>query len=125
LSATRVDGVSTTEERRESPRIVAKHLVSYAHFDEQGEPDDVGMAHTLDLSEGGILLEMTHSLEEGLALEIKMVSGERIIRAKGQVVHSACLSPDRWHVGVHFTEILEGDLGTIAREIAKFRQSGG
>jgi hypothetical protein len=117
--------VSTAEERRKWPRILAEHLVSYAHFDEEGEPDDVGMARTLDLSEGGILLEITHSFEEGSALEIKMVSGERIIRAKGQVVHSAYVSPDRWRVGVRFTEIPDGDLGAIAGEVAKFQQSGG
>lgn len=117
--------MSTTEERRKSPRVVAEHLVSYAHFDEQGEPDDVGMARTLDLSERGILLELTHSLEEGFALEIKMVSGERIIRARGQVVHCTYVSPERWHVGVRFTEIPDGDVSVIAREVARFQQSGG
>lgn len=117
--------MSTTEERRKWPRVLAEHLVSYAHFDEHGEPDDVGMARTLDLSEGGILLEITHSLKEGTALEIKMVSGERILRAKGVATHSASLSTGRWRVGVRFTEIPEGDLAAIAREVAKFRQSGG
>jgi hypothetical protein len=117
--------MSTSEERRKWPRVLAEHLVSYAHFDEQGEPDDVGMARTLDLSEGGILLEMTHPLEDGSAVEIKMVSGERILRAQGEVVHSAALPPGRWHVGVRFTEIPDGDLGAIAREVAKFRRSGG
>jgi hypothetical protein len=117
--------VKTTEERRESPRVLAEHLVSYAHFDEQGEPDDMGMARTLDLSERGILLELTRSLEAGTTLEIKMVTGEDIIKASGQVVHSAYLSPERWRVGVRFTEIPEGDLGTIAREVARSRQSGG
>jgi hypothetical protein len=120
-----VDDVNTTEERRRSPRVVAEHLVSYAHFDEQGEPDDVGMARTLDLSEFGILLEATHSLQEGSALEIKMVSGDRIIRARGQVVHSTYVAPERWHVGVGFTEIPDGDVGVIAREVARFRHSGG
>jgi hypothetical protein len=125
LSTARIEDVSTTEERREWPRVLAQHLVSYAHFDEQGEPDDVGMARTLDLSEGGILLEMTHPLEDGSTAEIKMVSGEHILRAKGEVVHSTALPSGRWHVGVRFTEIPDGDLGAIAGEVAKSRRSGG
>jgi len=116
--------VSMTEERRRWTRILAEHLVSYTHFDERGEPDDIGMARTLDLGEGGILLEMMHPLEEGSSLEIKMVSGESILRARGRVAHSVYVSQDRWRVGLHFTEIAEGDLRTIAREVERSQEMG-
>jgi hypothetical protein len=81
----------------------------------------MGMARTLDLSEGGIVLEMTHSLDRGSHLQLKMVSGDHILEARGLVVHikhSPDYSPDnRWRVGVSFTEITEGDLATIAQEV--------
>ncbi len=109
------------EERRKTPRALVEHLVSYTVLDERGETDEMGMARTLDLSEGGIVLEMTHSLDGGSHLEMKMVSGHHILEARGLVVYSKYL-PDylpnnRWRVGVSFTEITDGDLATIAQEV--------
>lgn len=109
------------EERRRTARVLVEHLVSYVVLDERGGTDEMGMARTLDLSEGGIVLEMTHSLDRGSHLEMKMVSGDHILEARGLVVYSKYLPdylPDnRWRVGVSFTEITEGDLATIAQEV--------
>ena len=117
--------MSGREERRKWARVPAEHLVSYTHFDEDGEPEDMGMARTLDLSEGGILLEMARPMGEGSPLEIKMVSGEHIVTARGRVAYSQASAPDRWRVGLRFTEITEGDVVTIAREVAGSQQIGG
>jgi len=119
------DSVSEKDERRKWKRIPAEHLVSYIHFDEQMIPDDVGMARTLDLSEGGILLEMAHDLEEGSPLEIKMVSGDKTLRARGTIAHSQRLSSGRWRVGLGFTDIAEGDLVAIAQEVLRSQDMGG
>ena len=112
------------EERRRTPRVLAEHLVSYTVLDERGETDEMGMARTLDLSEGGIVLEMTHSLAKGSHLQIKMVSGHHILEASGRAVYSKCLPDNRWRVGVTFTEITEGDLATIAQEVEERRWDG-
>jgi len=112
------------EERRKTPRVLAEHLVSYLVLDERGETDEMSMARTLDLSEGGILLEMTHPLEKGSQLEIKMVSGDHILEARGLAVYSRYLPDNRWRVGVCFTEITEGDLATIAQEVEERRGMG-
>ena len=113
------------EERRKSARVPAEHLVSYTHFDEEGEPEDMGMARTLDLSEGGILLEMARPIAEGARLEIKMASGDHIVTAQGRVAYSQNLSPNRWRVGLRFTEIADCDVVTIAREVASSQGIGG
>ncbi len=110
------------EERRKRPRVLAEHLVSYKVVDERGETDEMGMARTLDLSEGGLVLEMTHSLDKRAQLEIKMVSGDHILEARGQAVYSKLLGSGSWRVGVAFTEITEGDLATIAQEIEERRR---
>jgi c-di-GMP-binding flagellar brake protein YcgR len=117
--------VSTSEERRKWTRIRAEHLVSYTHFDENGEADERGMARTLDLSEGGMVLEMTRPAKVGEHLQIKMVTGDQILKAAATVVYSNRLPADRWRVGVRFTEIPDRDLVTIAREVTRFRQTGG
>jgi c-di-GMP-binding flagellar brake protein YcgR len=119
-----VGTVNITEERRKWPRIRAEHLVSYARFDEHGELDERGMARTLDLSEGGMVLEMTHPANVGEHLQLGMVTGNRILRADAAVVYSIRLSTGRWRVGVFFSEIPEEDVGAIAQEVAKFRQRG-
>ena len=119
-------GVGTMkEERRRTARALVEHLVSYVVSDERGGTEEMGMARTLDLSEGGIMLEMTHSLDGGSHLEMKMVSGDHILEARGLVVYSKYL-PDylpnnRWRVGVSFTEITNGDLATIAQEVEERR----
>lgn len=117
--------MSMNEDRRKWPRIPAEHLVSYTHYDEAGDPDDMGMARTLDLSEGGILLEMTRPARPGSRLDIKMVSGEHIIRARGEVVYSHHLPRNRWRVGVSFSEITQSDRGTISSEVAEAEDAGG
>ncbi len=117
--------MSTTKERRKSPRIQAEHLVSYAHFDEHEEPDDMGMARTLDLSEGGMVLEMTRPQGVGERIRVKMITGDQILEADATVVYSKRLPAERWRVGVSFTEIPKEDEVTIAREVARFRESGG
>jgi c-di-GMP-binding flagellar brake protein YcgR len=124
LSGGGVGIVSVTEERRKWPRIPAEHLVSYARFDEHGELDQRGMARTLDLSEGGMVLEMTHPANVGEHLQIGMVSGDQILRANAAVVYSKPLPAGRWRVGVSFKEIPEEDVDAITQEVAKFRQRG-
>jgi c-di-GMP-binding flagellar brake protein YcgR len=117
--------VSTSEERRRWARIRAEHLVSYARLDENGEPHDRGMARTLDLSEGGMVLEMTRPADVGEDLQIRMVTGDQILTATATVVYSNPLQTDRWRVGVQFTKVPDKDLATIAQEVARFQQGGG
>ncbi len=105
------------EERRRWPRVLAEHLVSYSLFDDQAEPIAMGMARTLDVSEGGILLEMTHPLEVGSHLEIRLVSGEDIVEAEGRVAYSQHMPSGHCRVGVSFTKIAGGDLTIIAQEV--------
>lgn len=113
------------EERRKTRRVPAEHLVSYVHYDDEGQSDEKGMARTLDLSEGGMVLEMRHSMDVGSGLDIKMVSGDRILGAKGRVVHSQQIGSKGWRVGVCFTEVADGDLAAIAREVHGVRGEEG
>lgn len=110
------------QERRKSPRILAEHLVSYTILDGRGETDEMGMARTLDLSEGGLVLEMTHPLDEGTTLELNMVSANRIVQTKGRSVYCRAEPSNRWRVGVCFTDITESDLTTIAQEVEQRRK---
>ena len=85
----------------------------------------MGMARTLDISEGGIVLEMTHALSEGDQIGLKMVTGDQILQAAGRVVYSRRLRAGRWRVGLCFTRIMDGDLAAIAREVTRSLQMGG
>jgi hypothetical protein len=85
----------------------------------------MGMARTLDLSEGGIVLEMTHALPEGDPVGIKMITGEHILEATGTVVYNTRLGAGRWRVGLRFTGIANGDLAVVAEEVTRSLQTGG
>jgi len=110
------------KERRRWTRIPVEHLVSYTIFDGQGEPEEMGMTRTLDLGGGGVVLEMPHPVEAGSHLQIKMVSGQHILRASGRVAYSQLLPTDRWRVGVSFIGIGEDDLVIISQEVEDHRQ---
>jgi hypothetical protein len=110
-----------TKERRKWPRVPAEHLVSFTVFGQQGEPEEKGTARTLDLGGGGAALEMTHHVEVGCRLEIKMVTGGHIVTASGRVAYNRYLSAGRWRVGVSFTEIGERDATIIAQEVENGR----
>ena len=111
------------QDRRKWPRILTEHLVAYTRLDNEVVPDEAGVARTLDLSQGGVVLEMTHPLDAGGRLEIKMVSGDRILKARGRVVYSQDLPDKRWRVGICFTEITDDDLAVIAQEVEQRRAS--
>ncbi|MBN1484196.1 MAG: PilZ domain-containing protein [Chloroflexia bacterium] len=107
----------STIERRQYPRSQDWHLVSFTHYDEQGEVDDQGLARTLDMSRGGLLLEMTWALPLGSWLDLELQLQDEILCLQSQVSHVEERPNGRFAVGVAFLDVSEEILERIEHQI--------
>jgi hypothetical protein len=79
--------MSDMDNRRRFERIDRELLASYRHFDPADREDDEGMAKTLNLSVGGVLLLLAHSFEQGTRLELALNLEGEVVEVLGKVAH--------------------------------------
>jgi hypothetical protein len=95
-----------TLEKRKYPRFGSHNLVFYVCFDEENHMTSGGMGRTLNVSEGGILLE-THTpinLHPSVSLTIGLE--DELMDIKGKVTFSKKRADGKFENGIKF---LEGD----------------
>lgn len=101
---------------RKHRRIASLNLVSYTHFDSDGQPDLEDMGRTKDLGEGGILLECTQSFPIGDTLEIEIAIHDDLITTQGEIMRVEPVpNSKKCDVGIKFTEISERHKDLINR----------
>jgi hypothetical protein len=106
--------MSETCEKRRFPRLDAIHLISYTHFDDTENPDEVGICRSIDLSQGGVTIQTHRFFAVNSRLEMVIALEERLIRAKGKVVHIREVAKDLYDVGVCFIGIGDADQQALA-----------
>jgi hypothetical protein len=104
------------KERRKSPRVRAHRLVSFRRSVDKGTTDYEGFIRTLNLGLGGLLLETDYLFEPGESLRLEILSGDSVLRAKGEVVYRE-RSGKKFKVGVRLTEISQEALGDLEEEV--------
>lgn len=105
---------------RNHVRLLSLNLVSYTQYNEEGQAEQTAMGRTLDLSTGGIKLEVNEPYPLSTNLEFTLQIKERLIEVKGRVVHVEELKNGKVGMGIKFTDIdpddkdhLENFLATI------------
>lgn len=79
---------SYSQEKRQYPRIETSNLVSYVLYNDKGTKVDSEKGHTLNLSQGGVLLETDKALE-GIFIILMTIDIEgKKIKIKGKVAHT-------------------------------------
>lgn len=106
-------------DKRRFPRLDSSHLISFTHFDESDTPDDVGMGKTLDLSEGGVMIQTHRPFPINTGLEMVIALEERMITVRGRVVHVRQVEEDLYDVGVCFTEIDDAEKKSLMQFFRK------
>jgi len=87
-------------------RLETLNLVSLSHKDPEGHVDLEIVGRTLDLSEGGILLECSQSVpSENKEVEVILGIREHIIKVKGEIVHMRDLEDDNVGLGIAFRDL--------------------
>jgi c-di-GMP-binding flagellar brake protein YcgR len=113
----------TTTNRRKHPRIKSLNLLSYVCVDENKDVVEQGMGRTLNVSEGGILLEThapidsQHTVSLTIALEDDLMTD-----INGRVVYSKAGKAGRFECGIEFEEGSEATLRILRKYIKAFEE---
>ncbi len=95
-------------------RLESLNLVSFSHLGTDGKPDLEGVGRTLDLSEGGILLEITSKIPSSEELlDVTIGIRQNIVKVHGRIVHQRPLPNGNFALGVSFTDLSPTDRQTI------------
>ena len=113
--------VTHMDNRRRFERIDRELLASYRHFDPADREDDEGMAKTLNLSVGGVLLLLPHSFESGTRLELALNLDGTVVEVVGKVAHCEASSEvaDMYDLGVELEATQERFVEAVEQYFAK------
>ncbi len=91
-------------------RLETLNLVSFTHKDPEGRVDLEVVGRTLDLSEGGIFLEIPQSVPAGNT-EVDVTLGIRdyVINTLGDIVHQRQLENGHIGLGIAFKDLSPED----------------
>ena len=110
-----------TGEKRKSARVTFKGLVHCEQVDVARLSHNETMGRTLDISEGGILLEAQQHFPLLAEIEVGLAVGHQIIEAKGKVVHLSQNEEGKIHMGIQFVEMSEVDKEALREYCAQKR----
>ena len=91
--------------RRKYERKDSLNLIDYVVLGPEGKPISRRMGRTLNVSEGGILLETHHPLKRGQSVVITIALDEDIVEINGHVVYIKACEEKLFSSGIEFAEI--------------------
>ena len=98
-------------------RLETLNLVSLSHKDPDGRVDLEIVGRTLDLSEGGILLECSQAVpSDNREVEVILGIRDHVIKVTGEIVHTRDLEEGNVGLGIAFQDLTPDD----ARIITEF-----
>ena len=113
----------TKEDKRLHSRINALNLLAYDCMDEDGQVVMHGMGRTLNVSEGGILLETHVQIEQQYDASLSIGLKNDLIDIKGKVVSSKPGKVDKFESGIKFLEISAAESAILKVYIKAFQDS--
>ena len=95
-------------------RLETLNLVSFTHKDPDGRVDLEVVGRTLDLSEGGIFLEIPQPVPAGnTEVDVTLGIQEHVINTLGEIVHQRELENGHFGLGIAFKGLSEKDVRVI------------
>lgn len=95
------------QERRRWPRHPEQRLLAYTWWHSDELTRGMGMAHTVDLSEGGVGIRIHQELGEGSILHMFMAVEEQLVEARVMVVHQKRMPDGSYQIGARFLSMDE------------------
>ncbi|MBN1103102.1 MAG: PilZ domain-containing protein [Deltaproteobacteria bacterium] len=108
-------------EKRKYPRIGTHNLVSYLCLDDEGQAVGEGMGRTLNVSEGGILLETHIALAPHRTVSLTIALEDEIMELRGKVAFSKRRDDGKFETGVEFLESDNAKIAFLKQYITIFR----
>lgn len=112
----------TIPDKRKHSRIRSLNLLSYVCVDQNGEAVMQGMGRTLDVSEGGILLETHAPIDTEYTVSLAIGLEDDLTNINGRAVYSKVGEAGRFECGIEFQEKGEGTPRILKKYIKAFRQ---
>ena len=126
--------MTTEEKKRKKERINSTNLLTYFCVDENDETLLQGMGRTLNVSEGGILLETHVPIDPQCIVCLTIGMEDDLMHFRGKIIHSRERDDGKFESGVQFLEmdeqksrflrqyiiIFKGQENTMNKEILSF-----
>ncbi len=109
----------TSSEVRNHPRVKNLNLVQVDRRDEEGSPADLATGRTLDISPGGIRLELHHPLPLRTRVEMSLALDNELVDVQGKVVYLEEIDDERCAMGIQFIDVAETAQHALERYVAK------
>jgi len=107
-------------EKRKYPRVGTHNLVSYLCLDEEGQAVGGGMGRTLNVSEGGILLETHAALDPNSAVSLTIALEDEIMEVSAKVASSKRRDDGKFETGMAFMEKDDAKIAFLKQYITIF-----
>lgn len=107
-------------EKRKHTRILSTNLLAYLCVDGNGIVVQQGMGKTLDVSEGGILLETHVPIDPRHMVHLDIGFRDEVATLVGRVTYSRTGETGRWESGIHFEEHSDTSHEMLCQFIASF-----
>ncbi len=111
----------TVPDKRHHPRIDSLNLIAYSCMDETDQVIAQGMGRTLNVSEGGILLETHIQFQKTHTVSLAIGLQDELIDILGKVVTSMPGKDDNFESGIKFLEIDDATLVILKKYIKAFK----
>jgi c-di-GMP-binding flagellar brake protein YcgR len=111
-------------QRRKHERKDSLNLIDYVVLGSEGNPISRRMGRTLNVSEGGILLETHHPLKQGQRIVITIALNEDLVEINGHVVYITPCEDKLFCSGIEFSEIDKEGERVVKNYIEALRVDG-
>ena len=115
----------TTLEQRKYLRVDSHNLLSYDCLDENNQIITQGLARTLNISEGGMLLETHVPLDPRLILEFTIAMEDDLMDLRGKITYNRETAGGKYEIGIQFIETDEATNLFLKQFVVIFKEERG
>ena len=114
-----------TAEQRKTTRVESPNLLTYVCLDQDNNMVGQGMGRTLNVSEGGILLETHIAIDPQYVVLLDIAMEDDLMQFKGKIAHIKKREDGKIESGVAFIELDEEKTQFLRQYVAVFLAGGG
>ncbi len=101
------------KERRKHPRVEINSLISYICIDDSVNKTKEGRGKAINISQGGILIEINDSFEWQDTLQLAIEIEDESVSIKGKVIYCNADDFGKFRTGIQFLETNEKILSFV------------
>ena len=93
------------DNKRAATRVQKINLVQVSRFDEEGFRADLATGRTLNISRGGVRIELHHPLPLRSTVRLDLAVGDEVVGVEGTVVYLQALDDEKCCMGIEFLQV--------------------